>query len=213
MQLRESLPVSWRATTPPTDRFVLVLQGCGTPHKELDRRLSTVSFLCIWLTLFFFVFFCRSQEQFSFFVKAEKCKFHTASVTFHRYVILRGQVNPDPEKIQPVQSLKTNSYSAFWALPISTGDYSRIVAPLTNLASPSSPFSWSYCWILQKELFTLAPILIQPDPALQFVVEIETSDTGVGAVLSKRSNADQTSPLCLLFQEVNSGWEELRPVW
>lgn len=41
-----------------------------------------------------------------------------------------------------------------------------------------------------KELFTSAPVLTLPDPRLQFMVEVDASDVGVGAVLSQRNQVD-----------------------
>lgn len=37
-----------------------------------------------------------------------------------------------------------------------------------------------------KEAFTTAPILKHPDPKKQFIVEVNASKTGVGAILSQR---------------------------
>ena len=37
-----------------------------------------------------------------------------------------------------------------------------------------------------KKLFSSAPVLCHPDPAIQFVVEVDASNSGVGAVLSQR---------------------------
>uniref|UniRef100_A0A4W5QYB6 Reverse transcriptase/retrotransposon-derived protein RNase H-like domain-containing protein n=1 Tax=Hucho hucho TaxID=62062 RepID=A0A4W5QYB6_9TELE len=77
-------------------------------------------------------------------------------------------------------------------------DYSRLAAPLTTLSF--TPFHWSpeaeaAFWEL-KHRFTSAPILTQPDPKLQFVLEVDASDTGVGAVLSQRSPSDQKLHPC-----------------
>ena len=44
--------------------------------------------------------------------------------------------------------------------------------------------------------FIPAPILTQPDPSLQFVVEVDTSVVGVGAILSQRSPQDQKLHPC-----------------
>lgn len=47
-----------------------------------------------------------------------------------------------------------------------------------------------------RESFTLAPILMLPDTSHQFVVEVDASDLGVGAVLSQRSQADNKLHPC-----------------
>lgn len=82
-------------------------------------------------------------------------------------------------------------------------NYSRLAAPLTALTSTSSPFHWSpkaeSAFRDLKRRFTSAPILTQVDPDLQFIVEVDASDTGVGAVLSQRSPADQKLHPCAFF--------------
>lgn len=67
-----------------------------------------------------------------------------------------------------------------------------MAAPLTSLTSSSIPFKL-------KELFTSAPVLIQPDPSRQFIVEVDASDSGVGAILSQRSATDQKLHPSALF--------------
>ena len=44
-------------------------------------------------------------------------------------------------------------------------------------------------------LFTSAPVLTQPDPSHQFIMKVDVSDSGVGAVLSQRSAPDQRPSL------------------
>ena len=64
--------------------------------------------------------------------------------------------------------------------------YSQIAAPLMALTSTKSTFAWTplaeTAFQGLKRRFVSAPILTQPDPSLQFVVEVDASDTGVGAV-------------------------------
>lgn len=50
-----------------------------------------------------------------------------------------------------------------------------------------------------KGRFCSAPILLIPDPERQFIVEVDTSDVGVGAVLSQRSAEDQKLHPCAFF--------------
>lgn len=61
-------------------------------------------------------------------------------------------------------------------------NYSKVAAPLTKLTSSSISFSWTpeadQAFNHLKNLFTSAPVLVQPDPSLQFVVEVDASNTG-----------------------------------
>ena len=65
-------------------------------------------------------------------------------------------------------------------------NYSHLAAPLT---STSTLFHWTpeteAAFLELKRCFTSALVLTQPDPGLQFIVAVDTSDTGVDAVLSQ----------------------------
>uniref|UniRef100_A0A1A8HXK5 Gypsy retrotransposon integrase-like protein 1 n=1 Tax=Nothobranchius kuhntae TaxID=321403 RepID=A0A1A8HXK5_NOTKU len=50
-----------------------------------------------------------------------------------------------------------------------------------------------------KKKFTEAPVLTRPDPSQQFTVEVDASDTGVGAVLSQVSPVDHRLHPCAFF--------------
>lgn len=71
-------------------------------------------------------------------------------------------------------------------------NYSSVAAPLTSLLKGNAK---RLVWTLEaekafKELerqFTTAPLLKHPDPTKPFVVEVDVSNTGAGAVLSQRS--------------------------
>ncbi|XP_019219828.2 uncharacterized protein LOC109204085, partial [Oreochromis niloticus] len=58
------------------------------------------------------------------------------------------------------------------------------------VAGEPVPFCWDElaqrAFAHLKDRFALAPILVQPDLNLQFIVEVDASDAGVGAVLSQR---------------------------
>ena len=49
---------------------------------------------------------------------------------------------------------------------------------------------------LLKRRFTSAPVLTQPDSKLQFMVEVDASDTRVGGILSQCSAADDKLHPC-----------------
>ena len=73
-------------------------------------------------------------------------------------------------------------------------NYSHIAAPLTALTSVKVAFRLSpeaaAAFGVLKRRFVSSPVLPQPDTKLQFVVKVDASDTGVGAVLSLRSAMD-----------------------
>ncbi len=56
-----------------------------------------------------------------------------------------------------------------------------------------------------KEKFTSAPILHHPDPELEFIVEVDASSTGIGAVLSQRQgNPLKLYPCAFYSRKLNS---------
>lgn len=145
------------------------------------------------------------------FVKAEKCEFHRNSVSFLGYVVSAGTVEMDQQKIKAVVEWPAPStrrdlqrflgFANFYRRFIR--NYSTLAAPLTALTSSSVKFSWSTkaeeAFLNLKQRFTSAPILIQPDPDLQFIVEVDASEVGVGAVLSQRSAKDNKVHPCAFF--------------
>ena len=78
--------------------------------------------------------------------------------------------------------------------------FSTVAAPLHTLTSSKVRFVWTpeaeRAFQDLKLRFTSAPILILPDPMQQFVVEVDASDMGVGAVLSQRSSKDNKLHPC-----------------
>lgn len=67
-------------------------------------------------------------------------------------------------------------------------NFSIIAAPLTSLLREGKHcLVWSTAsteaFQQLKERFTTAPILYHPDPELKFTVEVDASNTGIGAIL------------------------------
>lgn len=147
----------------------------------------------------------------SLFVKAEKCEFHAHSVSFLGYRIDRGRIGMDVAKVEAVRTWPTpesrkqlqrflgfaNFYRRF------IRGYSSVAAPMTALTSSKVTFRWNpeaeAAFRELKKRFTTAPILQVPDPEAQFVVEVDASDVGVGAVLSQRAASDQKIHPCAFF--------------
>ena len=122
----------------------------------------------------------------------------------------KGQIKTDPAKVKAVAEWPTPTsrkqlqrflgFANFYRRFIR--DYSRVATPLTKLTSVKIPFGWSpaaeAAFSKLKILFSSAPVLIHPDSSAQFVVEVDASDSGVGAVLSQRTTFDKQHP-CAFF--------------
>ena len=145
------------------------------------------------------------------FVTLEKSEFHTSSTTFLGFVSPQGLIM-DQTKVKAVLE---------WPIPTTTKklqqflgfanfyrrfirNYSMTAAPLTSLlrGKPSS-FPWTpaaqEAFSELKERFTTASVLTHPDPQLPFIVEVDASEVGVGAVLSQRVSHDQKVHPCAFF--------------
>ncbi|KAI2661181.1 Transposon Tf2-6 polyprotein [Labeo rohita] len=148
--------------------------------------------------------------------KLEKCAFHQHTTTFLGFVISSQGVAMDPQKLEAVRS---------WPLPTLLKQLQRFLgfanfywrfiqgfsataAPLTALTKPSRGEFQLTPEAIQafKKLclmFTTAPVLIHPNPAKPFVVEVDASDVGVGAVLSQRGPDEKLHPCSFFLRKFN----------
>ncbi|KAK3560561.1 hypothetical protein QTP86_010898 [Hemibagrus guttatus] len=138
-------------------------------------------------------------QQHHLYVKLEKCEFHRSMVTFLGYVISHQGVEMDVVKVRAVTEWPAPStvrelqrflgFANFYQQFIQ--NYSSVARPLMSLLrGKPKKLSWMdqarTAFLQLKERFTTAPILRHPDPELPFVVEVDTSCSGLGAVLSQR---------------------------
>lgn len=105
----------------------------------------------------------------------------------------------DPAKIRAVQEWPTPTtrkqlqrflgFANFYRRFIR--NYSQVATSLTTLTSVKRQFSRTSeaeaAFQRLKHLFTSALVLIQPDLSRPFVIEVDASDIGVGAVLSQHT--------------------------
>lgn len=145
------------------------------------------------------------------YVKAKNFEFHVTTLPFLGIIIKSRQVKTDPEKMEAVaewpvpenckQLQRFLDFASFYRWLIK--DFSRVATPFTHLTSTSIPFVWTReaqaALGSLKSVFISTPVLVQPNPALQFVVEVNTSDNGVGVVLSQHSELDRRLHLCAFF--------------
>lgn len=116
---------------------------------------------------------------------------------------MQSQNLPRPYTIKELQRFLgfANFYRRF------IRNYSLISAPLTSLlkGKPSKLIWSNTAQEAFKTSFTTASIIKHPDPNLSFIVEVDASDCGIGAVLSQlHSNPSKLYPCAFFSRELNS---------
>ncbi|KAL0149625.1 hypothetical protein M9458_055152 [Cirrhinus mrigala] len=133
------------------------------------------------------------------------------SVTFLGHVVSADGISMDLAKVRavidwPIPDSRTAlqrflGFAHFYRRFIR--NFSQVAAPLTALTSTQTRFVWSElaqeAFDKLKKLFSSTPILITPDTTRQFIVEVDASNVGVGAVLSQRSPLDNRVHPCAFF--------------
>ncbi|KAL0147487.1 hypothetical protein M9458_057202 [Cirrhinus mrigala] len=144
--------------------------------------------------------------------KMEKCEFHQERIAFLGYIISPEGVAMDEKKVNAVcnwprpTTLKelqrflgfANFYRRF------IRGFSTVAAPLLSMVKKGNTrLTWSpsanqaFCDLRRR--FTTAPILHHPDPNIPFLVEVDASSMGVGAVLSQRQGQPPKTYPCAYF--------------
>ncbi|KAL0195404.1 hypothetical protein M9458_008976, partial [Cirrhinus mrigala] len=141
-----------------------------------------------------------------------KCQFHQQSIAFLGYIISPEGVAMDETKVRAVQNWpqprtlkelqRFLGFSNFYRRFIR--NFSSVAAPLTAMVKKGetrltwSPDALSAFHELRRR-FTTAPVLRHPDPQLPFLVEVDASSTGVGAVLSQKQGEPPKTFPCAFF--------------
>ena len=139
----------------------------------------------------------RLQEH-QFYVKLSKCLFCQEAI-YLGHIVTAGGVQADSKKIttmvewpllQTVKQLRgflglTGYYRRF------IRGYASIAAPLTDLLCKEA-FHWSPAasdaFMTLKNAMVAAPVLHLPDFELEFVIETDASNIGIGAVLMQQGH-------------------------
>ncbi|KAL0195339.1 hypothetical protein M9458_008911, partial [Cirrhinus mrigala] len=146
------------------------------------------------------------------YAKEEKCEFHQERITFLGYVISPEGVAMDESKVNAVRNWprpktlkelqRFLGFSNFYRRFIR--NFSTVAAPLSSMIKQGSTrLTWTpaaaQAYDELRQRFTTAPILHHPDPNLPFLVEVDASNTGVGAVLSQRQGQPLKTYPCAFF--------------
>ncbi|XP_051524811.1 uncharacterized protein LOC127424054 [Myxocyprinus asiaticus] len=148
------------------------------------------------------------------YLKVEKCSFHQKSLQFLGYNISPVSIRMDEGKEEAVRAWPTPTtikelqrflgFTNFYRQFIR--NYSSLTAPLTSLLkSKPKSLSWapesSYAFQHPKDAFTVAPLLVHSDPSRPFVVEVDASINGIGAILSQQQGKPSRLHPCAYFSK------------
>uniref|UniRef100_K7EXH9 Gypsy retrotransposon integrase-like protein 1 n=1 Tax=Pelodiscus sinensis TaxID=13735 RepID=K7EXH9_PELSI len=128
-----------------------------------------------------------------------KCTFGQAEVAYLGYVVGRGHLRPQVNKIAAVQNYRAPTTKKQVRQFLGLAGYYRrfipqfatIATPLTDLTRKGYPekVKWTErceeAFQQLKQRLTSAPVLTQPDFTKPFIVQTDASNLGVGAVLAQ----------------------------
>lgn len=130
-------------------------------------------------------------------IQTSKCKFLQREIMFLGHIISDKGINPDPSKIEAVQSfpIPTNTKEIQSFLGLANyyrrfiQNFSEIASPITALLKKDATYIWSAecatAFSTLKEKLTTHPILQHPDFEKQFSLTVDASGKALGAILSQ----------------------------
>ena len=135
------------------------------------------------------------MEEYSFFAKESKCEFRLTEILYLGYVIGADGVKVHQEKIQEILDWPPQrnvlDLRGFMGL---CSYYRRFARGFSQLATPLTDLTWkgAFKWKVEaeetfdrlKQVISTCPILALPDLSRPFVLEGDTSGSGIGAVCS-----------------------------
>jgi hypothetical protein len=139
-------------------------------------------------------------QQHQFHVKLSKCAFAKQQLCYLGHVVSNQGVATDPSKIETIQNLpQPTNIKELRSFLGMTGYYRRFVSqfgliakPLTNLLKKGNLFVWTSettkAFQTLKKALISAPVLALPNFVIPFVVEIDASAKGIGAVLQQQGH-------------------------
>ena len=148
-------------------------------------------------------------------VNLAKSQIAKAKVKFLGHVIGQGEIKPVHAKVEAVVNFpQPNTKRELMRFLGMAGYYrkfchnfSDIVSPMTNLLRKNVKFVWTERCVQAfntiKSMLASAPILSAPDFTKPFILAVDASDVGVGAVLMQEDDLHICHPICYLSKKLN----------
>ncbi|XP_043090657.1 uncharacterized mitochondrial protein AtMg00860-like [Puntigrus tetrazona] len=159
------------------------------------------------------------------YAKLQKCEFHKTQVAYLGYIISAEGVTMDEHKVKAVVEWPRPStvkelqrflgFSNFYRRFIR--NFSLVAAPLTSLVKGIHIAYRGHPTVSSiqptQDKFTSAPILHHPDPNREFIVEVDASNVGIGAILSQRHGHPAKLYPCAYYSRKLNSAERATMMW
>ena len=131
------------------------------------------------------------------YAKLQKCEFAKEEVEYLGHIVGNKSIKPDPKKTQAIMEWPApqNSKDVMAFVGLANfyrkfvNNFSKIVAPLTNIMSKKAEFKWKNeqqdAFDKIKVILTNSPVLKLPTRFGRFKVHTDASDIAIGAVLEQ----------------------------
>jgi len=131
-------------------------------------------------------------------LKPSKCQLLQKHVAFLGHIVSEDGVSTDPEKVRaitdwptPASLREVRSFVGLCSYYRRFVDgFAKISAPLHDMTKKGETFRWTPecqgAFDRLKEVLTSAPVLAMPDEESPFMLDVDASQTSIGAVLSQK---------------------------
>ena len=148
-------------------------------------------------------------------VNLAKTELGCAYVTYLGHQVGQGQVKPLDAKVEAIVNFPTpkNRRELMRFLGMAgyyrkfCKNFSLVAEPLTRLLCKDKPFTWNMNCVGAfkkiKGLLMSAPVLVSPQFDKQFILMVDASDIGVGAVLVQEDHQGLEHPIAYFSQKFN----------
>ncbi|RXN24948.1 hypothetical protein ROHU_005997 [Labeo rohita] len=145
-------------------------------------------------------------------INTTKCSWAQEEVKYLGYLLGHGQIRPQVEKLKAIRNIARpqtkRQVRSFLGL---IGWYHRFIPHFASLATPltdltkKSPFFWTNeceeAFNSLKDLLCQEPVLQSPNFSKRFIVQVDASDVGLGAVLVQ-GKGDEERPVLFLSRKL-----------
>ena len=188
-------PLQWRFALGYIDDIIIYSK---TMHEHLDHIEQILSLL----------------HHANFRLNPSKCNFAQREIQFLGHVINEEGVSPCPEKTRAIISIPTPTSIKSAISFVKMAEYYRnhipnfstLAQPLFDLSRKNAKFTWGpnqqHAFDQIKHSLVNEPLLQFPNSELPFIIQVDASDYGIGAVLMQNSG-DGDKPVAFMSQKLN----------